>query len=225
MRPLLTDVELDLSNIASGLRTILVNLAPLLDNGTIHSLMRFSLRALPTVREHFGEKLANLKHLKLWQDKGMEEFQQATVNFLMDWLPSTASDGPKLFECEFRGHLLELSEQIYKKIREVFNSVFYSNIKRKFQQFLAAKTTSTFAIIFHNMNSGRWEFADFQLENGIGEEMHGVGKDGVSAYEDLFQITRHTANCGPQLQEWIKENMDKKKHPNQQIQFWYPTIG
>ena len=73
-----------------------------------------------------------------------------------------------------------------------------------FQQFLAAKRPSKFVVIFRRVG---WGFDEFHLQNSIGEELHceRIGHP----WSHRIQITRHPANCGPELQEWVEENMDK----------------
>ena len=62
-----------------------------------------------------------------------------------------------------------------------------------------------------------WKPTEFHFENGIGEQLHGVfDKKG-------FQITRHQANFGPQLQEWIKQN--KEMGHRHQIDFFRPWVS
>ena len=65
---------------------------------------------------------------------------------------------------------------------------------------------------------GAEEFAEFHLENGIGEELHGVHK-----IHGLVQISRHRANCGiTEPEEWIEANVREEFG---YIEISKPTIG
>ena len=75
-----------------------------------------------------------------------------------------------------------------------------------------ANHPSTFALTLYPQQ----EFAQFQLVNSIGEELHGIR---VGDHD--FQITRHQANRGAELQELIKN----KKCRQGQIEFLDGTIG
>ena len=63
------------------------------------------------------------------------------------------------------------------------------------------------------------QFVEFHLQNTIGEELHGV-QIGLG----IYQFTRHPANCGEGLQEWIKECQSKSCHQGGEIVIKSPTI-
>ena len=94
--------------------------------------------------------------------------------------------------------------------------------KKFFQDFLAAKKPCTFALFVHPV-CWKWKFAgEFHLENGGGEELHGVRQFDK---EFTMEITRHPANCAEQLQEWIMESQAKRYSGHSKICMERPTIG
>ena len=100
--------------------------------------------------------------------------------------------------------------------------VLFYNLNAIFKDFLAAKSPSTFALFVRHFFS-RWEFAGFHLQNGIGEELHGV----KLLWHNDFRITRHQANCGTEMEEWIQEIEAKRYNTgnHNQIAIISPTIG
>ena len=66
------------------------------------------------------------------------------------------------------------------------------------------------------------EFAEFHLQNSIGEELHRVHS--VHEFYHQIEITRHRANRGTALQEWVDQNR-KGMNGNRQIRIRNPTIG
>ena len=82
-----------------------------------------------------------------------------------------------------------------------------------------ATHTSTFALFLRLHLERQPEFAEFQLRNSMGEELHGV-QLGLG----YFRITRHRPSCGTELQEWVEENKAKSRRQNR-IQIINPTIG
>ena len=69
----------------TNLRIVFDQLAPLL-NG-IHSLT-FDQNGIPLIEQYFAQKLAQIKMLDLGIDFYSEPFDQATINFCMNWLTS-----------------------------------------------------------------------------------------------------------------------------------------
>ena len=62
--------------------------------------------------------------------------------------------------------------------------------------------------------------AEFHLENGIGEELHGEWNE----YGKIFQITRHQANRNTKkMWEWIKAKTEGRK--DRTIWIYNPTVG
>ena len=68
--------------------------------------------------------------------------------------------------------------------------------------------------------------ADIQLQlerNAIGEQLHGKLVDGADG-EQCFQISRHQANAGQQLEEWVEE-IERKCRNETRIRLYDTTIG
>ena len=66
------------------------------------------------------------------------------------------------------------------------------------------------------------QFAEFHLENSIGEELHCV-QTGHGYKKNRIQITRHKANCGTEMQEWIDANGAESRRGR--IDICHPTVG
>ena len=87
-----------------------------------------------------------------------------------------------------------------------------------FQQFLVANHPCTFVLVLCVHSFRKWQFAAFHLQNGIGEELHGV-----QTGQNEFQISRHQTNCGTELQQWVQRN--RVKSYRHRIEIINPTIG
>ena len=120
IQPLLTDVVIHVfdkkptNTSVDSFRTILTNLAPLLDG--IHRL-RFCQLPLTLATQCFGgNMLAKLKVLSY--NPGKEQQQQENINFMMNWLTQEDNnDRPRLLHGELYDYVH--FEQILKKIRQV----------------------------------------------------------------------------------------------------------
>ena len=68
------------------------------------------------------------------------------------------------------------------------------------------------------------EFAEFHLENAIGEELHGIPTEVEARGVFQFQITRHQAKWNmKEAREWIEEMTEEKEYHG--ILINEPTIG
>ena len=68
------------------------------------------------------------------------------------------------------------------------------------------------------------QVAEFHLTNSIGEELHGEWIEYEDQEEEIFEITRHQANCNTQEErEWIEEVT--KEMRSRRIWIDQPTIG
>ena len=129
IQPLLlqTDLKLKLDHITSrnlgNLRVLLDNMLPLL--GEIGTLFCGDMRALPTVGQCFGEKLAQIKTVVIYHEQFVgfgEALRQSTVNFLMNWLTSSQQEDTAAGErCGFANFIMGAGfiKQISAAIREV----------------------------------------------------------------------------------------------------------
>ena len=142
------------------------------------------------------------------------------VNTIVDWLTTPLDNGGPRF-CELY-RMRELYRQIYTAIRQVFPIWIFN--QKYFQQFLAATNQSTFAVDMILCSYEEREFAEFHLENGIGEQLDGKWTMHENVYNQVFQITRHPTNCGTEgLQEWIKALTEEKRC--NRINFYGTKIG
>ena len=133
----------------------------------------------------------------------------------MNWLALPDTDGPRFLQFDSED---DFFQQIFEAIRKV-NQICISIFNKYFQEFLTEKTPRIFAV---NFNHERFEFADFHLENGIGEALHGIWTE--VDYEEVFQITRHPASWNTkEAQKWIDEMTKERDWPCIWIE--WPTIG
>ena len=92
------------------------------------------------------------------------------------------------------------------------------------QEFLVAKTPRTFAVNFepYNWEQQEGHIAEFHSENSIGEVLHGKRIE----EEEVFEITRHQANCNTEEErEWIEEMTKERRYRYPQIWIEKPTLG
>ena len=142
------------------------------------------------------------------------------VNTIVDWLTIPLDNGVPRF-CELY-RMRELYRQIYTAIRQVFPIWIFN--QKYFQQFLAATNQSTFAVDMILCSYEEREFAEFHLENGIGEQLDGKWTMHENVYNQVFQITRHRADRSTlEIREWIMAMT--KGREDRKIWILNPTVG
>ena len=160
IQPILRNVKLglaygDTEGDANRMRAALVHMLPLFDG--IHQMVTSSFM-MPVLKQLLRDKFKEVKVLKVFASRD----DANAAKPIMDWL--TSSNKPKLLKfCS-----INEPTAILEAVRKVKLLSFFINFLK---QFMTARALSTFAINFNTTMAS--DLSEFQLENGIGEELLG----------------------------------------------------